>query len=489
MKTLIIILFEMLISVDAEAIQIGDCNSPFGWSYGPQWYCDAMVNPFLQSVPTTIYYGSGDVDSSGVIDTLDLQLMLTGFQNDMADVDGDSFPSTIEDQQLLQQYLSDEISYLPGHWNLLETKEERDDWLDKTLHVDTTDQIPPSFCCWVSGNYGTQLFFNFFGYHDTSDTNINWRYRNRLTNNRRFNIPVYFMGVDFPVGPGHGMAAILTGDDPLNFDDWNFIEPRNDQTKAKAGDWNLPFNSVLYMFAIKGYNIIGGPDLMTIVAFEIDSVGNTNIIYQVEDLIGEKPPVVPMLELSSTRIFFDNIELDSTQIISLWISNEGIANLIIEDMNIGNSAFRINDTSGTILPWDSTTFYIRFTPTQDTIYLDTLRIISNVGIDEIILFGRGILTNIDIPAINSPIEFLLSQNYPNPFNPTTTLLYELPEAEDVSLTIFDIRGEEVVRLVNGHKQTGMYSVTWDASNVSSGIYFYRLQAGDFIQTRKMVLLK
>ncbi len=88
-----------------------------------------------------------------------------------------------------------------------------------------------------------------------------------------------------------------------------------------------------------------------------------------------------------------------------------------------------------------------------------------------------------------PSEFLLSQNYPNPFNPVTTIEYTLPQSGVVSFIIYDIKGQEVTVILNEYQFEGIHSVTWDASNVASGIYFYRLQAGDFVQTRKMVLLK
>ena len=88
-----------------------------------------------------------------------------------------------------------------------------------------------------------------------------------------------------------------------------------------------------------------------------------------------------------------------------------------------------------------------------------------------------------------PDRYELSQNYPNPFNPETVIRYSLPKAENVSLVVYNLIGEEVAYLINERKPAGSYTVAWDASNLASGIYFYRLQAGDFVQTRKMVLLK
>lgn len=88
-----------------------------------------------------------------------------------------------------------------------------------------------------------------------------------------------------------------------------------------------------------------------------------------------------------------------------------------------------------------------------------------------------------------PFTYKLSHNYPNPFNPVTTIQYALPAAGDVLLTIYNLRGQEVARLVNEVQQVGYHKVTWDASSLASGIYFYRLQAGDFVKTKKMILLK
>ncbi len=92
-----------------------------------------------------------------------------------------------------------------------------------------------------------------------------------------------------------------------------------------------------------------------------------------------------------------------------------------------------------------------------------------------------------------PVKFALEQNYPNPFNPSTVINYQIPETEFVSLKVFDVLGNEVATLVNQQQAGGRYSVTFDASSVSrpvsSGIYFYRLQAGNNIRVRKMMLLK
>ena len=85
--------------------------------------------------------------------------------------------------------------------------------------------------------------------------------------------------------------------------------------------------------------------------------------------------------------------------------------------------------------------------------------------------------------------YTLSQNYPNPFNPATQINFSIPHGEFVSLKVFNVLGEEVSDLVNEYKPTGNYTVQFDGSNFSSGVYFYRMQTGDYSFTRKMILMK
>jgi hypothetical protein len=88
-----------------------------------------------------------------------------------------------------------------------------------------------------------------------------------------------------------------------------------------------------------------------------------------------------------------------------------------------------------------------------------------------------------------PNDYLLSQNYPNPFNPSTTIKYSVPELSFVTIKIYDVLGSEVAILVNEEKPIGTYEINWNAENLSSGVYFYQLKAGSFVDTKKMILLK
>lgn len=109
--------------------------------------------------------------------------------------------------------------------------------------------------------------------------------------------------------------------------------------------------------------------------------------------------------------------------------------------------------------------------------------------------GNGVLEYTWLPVgVNGnngkiPLEFALFQNYPNPFNPVTNIQFDIPKESFVTLLVYDIRGKEIKTLANENKQAGSYYITFDASAFSSGVYFYKLTAGDFTRTMKMILVK
>ena len=109
---------------------------------------------------------------------------------------------------------------------------------------------------------------------------------------------------------------------------------------------------------------------------------------------------------------------------------------------------------------------------------------STIKMTPVILSTKEELSTTVIPA-----KFELSQNYPNPFNPATTIRFSLPQAGEVKLTVYNLLGQVVTTLVNGYREAGTYNVNWDASNLSTGVYIYRVEANTFSLTKKMTLLK
>ncbi len=119
--------------------------------------------------------------------------------------------------------------------------------------------------------------------------------------------------------------------------------------------------------------------------------------------------------------------------------------------------------------------------------------VTSAGINQTITITEGVL-NIQ-PAIEMkkdldlPVEYLLSQNYPNPFNPTTVIEYQLPEVTEVSIEIYNIVGQRVKELLLGQKEAGYHKVEFNGAGLPSGIYLYKITAGNFSESKKMILLK
>jgi hypothetical protein len=156
-------------------------------------------------------------------------------------------------------------------------------------------------------------------------------------------------------------------------------------------------------------------------------------------------------------------------------------------------------------------YVIERKPSQDTSFtvLDTLKGSGNEYVDEIAEVQNYtyrvkaykdsaesdysneatiILTDIQEEK-EIPTEYSISQNYPNPFNPSTTITFDLPRTDEVILKVFNILGEEVATLVSDRLNAGSYSYDWNASQMASGVYLYRLEAGEYIETRKMILMR
>jgi hypothetical protein len=100
-----------------------------------------------------------------------------------------------------------------------------------------------------------------------------------------------------------------------------------------------------------------------------------------------------------------------------------------------------------------------------------------------------LLSGIGSPETTMTKDFVLHQNYPNPFNPSTAISHQLPVTSHVDVRVYDVLGREVAVLVSEEMSAGTHSATWNAANMPSGVYFARLQAGNFTQTRRLLLVK
>jgi hypothetical protein len=99
------------------------------------------------------------------------------------------------------------------------------------------------------------------------------------------------------------------------------------------------------------------------------------------------------------------------------------------------------------------------------------------------------ITSVERLSTDMPAHFILEQNYPDPFNPSTTIRYGLPNRSHVLLTVFNTLGQQVAVLPNGEQEAGVHEVKFDASGLSSGVYFYRMQTGSYVETKKLLLVR
>jgi hypothetical protein len=145
--------------------------------------------------------------------------------------------------------------------------------------------------------------------------------------------------------------------------------------------------------------------------------------------------------------------------------------------------------------WDYSWLNSSWTPTDYNVELKGFVVFDSAGNNyryqgyNFTFKRKLIVTGIASQSGNVPAVYSLSQNYPNPFNPSTTIKFELPKSTEVRLSVYDLLGREISVLVNERRNAGVHEVKFDASNLASGVYFYRLQAGDFVSSKRMLILK
>lgn len=209
----------------------------------------------------------------------------------------------------------------------------------------------------------------------------------------------------------------------------------------------------------------------------------------------------PILVSIAPQLNFGTVIVDSTRMLTLRMTNTSINTAVIDSARTGTKQFKIGGiTSGAMINnKDTITVSISFTPDTSRSFSDTAMVFTNsvTPIVLVSLLGNGSRSTwVDQMRNSIPVEFTLFQNYPNPFNPSTTIRYGLPSSSShVSLKIYNVLGQQIADLVNTEQSAGWYETVWNA-NVSSGLYFYRIEAvsssepnKQFTQLKKMILLK
>ncbi|MBA4311523.1 MAG: hypothetical protein C0417_02725 [Chlorobiaceae bacterium] len=215
-------------------------------------------------------------------------------------------------------------------------------------------------------------------------------------------------------------------------------------------------------------------------------------------LLGSSP--FPVLHLNTMSIDFGNVKYGETRTRTLSLNNSSINAARVDSARYLAPIFDCDTTFPLIIyQGDSVHIIMSFTPDTIQDYTDTLRLYNNsqAAVIKIVMTGNGTITSVNPEKNLTPKTFTLSQNYPNPFNPSTTIKYALPQASHVSLSVFNTLGQRVALLVDATQEAGYHVMYFNASSLPSGVYFYRLQAGDpssspgqrFMETKKLILMK
>jgi hypothetical protein len=199
--------------------------------------------------------------------------------------------------------------------------------------------------------------------------------------------------------------------------------------------------------------------------------------------------VGPKLGLSATSIDYGHVPVGFYMNKVIRIKNQGDMPLSISDITSIPSVFTVSGDTRVIAPWDSASYMVRFTPENEGLSSGLVIITSNAPTspDTISLIGN-LTMEVRSPR-DIPQSFSLHQNYPNPFNPGTLIEYDLPSREYVSLRVYNMLGQEVAVLVNREQEPGYKMVKFESNHLPSGVYVYRMAAGSYTDTKKMLLIR
>ena len=282
----------------------------------------------------------------------------------------------------------------------------------------------------------------------------------------------------------------ISGQNPmLFFYHWFIIENNLDkgfiQLSVDGGEWQTvsnPITGINETWSQFGLDLSAYADSTVRIAFYFTSnPGFTFNGWYIDDIRIEGIFIIPVELISFTSILVNgDVKLEWST--ATETNNQGFE---IQRRNENSEYQRIG-----YVPGHGTTTQI-----QNYSYVDSKVVSGNYyyRLNQIDFDGSFEYSDEIEVEVNGPLTFALEQNYPNPFNPSTTIHYSLPNKGNVEVIVYDVLGNEVATLVNEEKPAGSYEVEFSAkggaTNLSSGLYFYRIQAGSFVETKKMILMK
>jgi len=342
--------------------------------------------------------------------------------------------------------------------------------------------------------------------------NIIWRWGGEHCENNQFTF------VNDPIGFSHQHdLRILENGNYTLFDNGNLHSPPVSRVAEYQLDevnklaflvWNYCNIPQTYSFAmgnasrLANHNtIIGWGSSASPAISEVTPSGEVALFLSIPDTLfnyrGFKFPWKTNLFVGNPEsLIFGYVPYGDSLELHLEINNNSDQQIEINSIYNRNSVYSVSEPLPiTLPPFGTATITVKFKPESsgEADYFDELHLrwdTEGQRIAQVIsLIGSTDPNFTSVDDEEGPTAYYLSQNYPNPFNPSTTIEYQIAEAGIVSLKIYDILAREVATLVNEEKSTGRYRVEFTASGLSSGIYFYQLIAGSFVETKKMILMK
>jgi hypothetical protein len=197
--------------------------------------------------------------------------------------------------------------------------------------------------------------------------------------------------------------------------------------------------------------------------------------------------------VNTDSLNFGTVAVGDSSLQKLWMINKKNYDVIINEFYLSDSTFTVQDSLPITVPQqDSVEITVYFKPYTEGVFTDKLNIRHH---NDTLLIGKQVKLYAQTTLVSvkgeeqQPNKYSLSQNFPNPFNPSTTIRYSIKERTFVNLVMYDILGRDVEVLVNQEQDVGSHKINFNAGRYTSGIYFYQLKAGDFVETKKMVLMK
>jgi hypothetical protein len=280
-------------------------------------------------------------------------------------------------------------------------------------------------------------------------------------------------------GGGGGNPAFVV---PFTWDvaQWNqaIVVVNLDATPPTAQFWTATNPSNLTLIAEWDWTQAGTKPAQLAVNDFFGATGTDEMYIDDYRMDNTLPPIIPV-ELTS---FAANVN-NNGQVVLNWETATELNNLMfeIERKSEGSEFHTIGYVNGA----GTTTLPQQYSYLDATVNTGTYSYrLKNVDYD-----GRYYFSDAVEVDVKGPLTFALEQNYPNPFNPTTNIKFSVPETGNIKLAVYNIVGEQVAVLVDGFTEAGFYNVTFDAASLPSGIYLYKLQSANSVETKKMMLLK